>query len=143
MSLTTTPTAIIVVTACFAALLTACGADTSSTPDDSFCDTMEKATTLLQPETGSATPETTRVRYDDLASILAAAQDQAPTSIAADVAAFANAVEQFAFALAAVDYDIDHLFRTPAGVQLGEQTSHALTPAVIEHLTRTCGLILA
>lgn len=143
MSLTTPPTAIIVVTACVAALLTACGADASSAPDDSFCDTMERATTLLQPETGSATPETTRVRYDDLTSVLGDAQQQAPTPIAADVAAFAKAVERFELALAAVDYDIDDLFSTPTGVQLGEQTSHAMTPAVIEHLTRTCGLTLS
>jgi hypothetical protein len=142
VSLPAKPTVTFVMMTCVVALLTACGAAASTTREASFCDSMERATALLQPTAVGETRETTRVRYVELASVLDAARRQAPTPIASDVTAFAGAVEEFALALAGVDYDLDELFRTTGGVQLAERTSHALTPATIQHLTRACGLTL-
>lgn len=122
------------------ALLTACGDDTEAADHGPFCEPMEEATILLEPHTGSTTPDGTRARYDKVSSVLDAAQQAAPTAIAADVAGFAAAINRFASALATVDYDIDALYNTPDGVQLAEDTSHALTPAIVEHLTGPCGL---
>lgn len=123
------------------ALVSACGADESVT-ERSFCDSMEQATRLLEPQTAPTTRQDTRERYVELEAILDRAQRDAPVTLRADVATFATAIDRFATALAAVDHDLDDLFSTPAGVQLGEKTSHALTPALLGHLTGPCGVDL-
>jgi hypothetical protein len=122
-------------------LLAACGDDEPAANGD-FCDTMEQVTTLLEPNTGSTTPEETQARYDELAMLLDQAEQAAPPAIADDVSTFANAIDDFATALADVDYDLDAMYSTPEGNQLAEDTSHALTPAIIDHLTGPCGLTL-
>jgi hypothetical protein len=119
-------------------LLAACGDDEPAAGD--FCDTMEQVTTLLEPNPGSTTPEHTEARYDELATLLDQAEQAAPPAIADDVATFATTIDDFATALADVDYDLDAIYSTPEGVQLAEDTSHALTPAIIDHLTGPCGL---
>jgi hypothetical protein len=132
----------IVAASCVIASLSACAVGGSTAANGSFCDSMERATALLEPGSGSTTPDAARTRYVELAAVLDAARRTAPPSISTDVAHFATAVDGFATALAAVDHDIDALFRTPEGVRLGEDASHALTPAVVAHLTRECGLAL-
>lgn len=126
---------------CTIALVSACGADESVT-ERSFCDSMEQATRLLEPQTAPTTRQDTRERYVELEAVLLAAQRAAPPALDADIVTFAAAIDRFATALAAVDHDIDELFSTPAGIQLAEKTSHALTPTLIGHLTGPCGLDL-
>lgn len=120
-------------------LLAACG-DEERAANGDFCDTMEQVTTLLEPNTGSTTPEETEARHDELTTLLDQAQQTAPPAIVDDVATLATAIDDFASALEEVDYDLDAIFSTPQGEQLAEDTSHALTPAIIDHLTGPCGL---
>jgi hypothetical protein len=103
---------------------------------------MEQVTALLEPNTGSTTPEDIEARYDELATLLDEAEQAAPPAIVDDVATFAIAIDDFAHALADLDYDLDAIYSTPVGAQLAEDTSHALTPAIIDHLTGLCGLTL-
>lgn len=124
---------------CVIALVTACGAD-EPVAVRSFCDSMERITELLEPQTALPTRQDTRERYVEVVAVLDAAQRDAPAALKADVTTFATAIDRFTAALAALDHDIDALFRTRAGVQLGEETSHALTPAIVEHLSSSCEL---
>lgn len=126
---------------CTIALVSACGGDESVT-ERSFCESMEQTTHLLEPQTASTTRADTRERYLALEAVLERAQRNAPAPLRDDVVTFATAINRFATALATVDYDIDDFFSTPAGVQLGEETSHALTPALVGHLTGPCGVDL-
>lgn len=122
-------------------LLAACGDDNAAASED-FCDTMQQVTTLLEPDTGATTPEGTEARYDEIATLLDEARQTAPPAIANDISTFAGAVDEYASALEAVDYDIDTLFSTLEGEQRAQDTSHALTPGVIDHLTGPCDLAL-
>lgn len=123
-------------------VLAACGDDEPAAANGNFCDTMEQVTTLLEPNAGSPTPEETEARYDELATLLDQAERAAPPAMADDVSTFATAIGDFATALADVDYDLDVIYRTPEGEQLAQETSHALSPAIAEHLTGPCGLTL-
>ena len=124
------------------ALLAACGDDQTAADHGDFCDAMEQASSLLEPNTGSPTPVGTRARYEELSSVLDVAEREAPTTIAGDVATFATAIDNYVTALASVDYDLDGLYSTPEGVQLADDTSHAITPAMVEHLTGPCDISL-
>ena len=48
----------------------------------------------------------------------------------------------YVVALADADYDLDVIFSTPEGTRLAEDTSHALTPDVVNHMTGPCGITL-
>lgn len=124
---------------CVIALVTACGAD-EPVAGRSFCDSMERVTQLLEPQTAGPTRQHAREQYAELVAVLDAAQRDAPDALEADVTTFATAIDRFTAALAAVDHDVDELFRTPAGVQLGAETSHALTADLVEYLSGPCGL---
>lgn len=124
-------------------LLAACGDDgTTAGAGGKFCDAMERVSTLLEPNTGSTAPEGVEARYRELSRQLDQAEQTAPSAIEGDVAIFAAAIDDYATALAGVGYDLDTVYSTPEGVQLAEDTSHALTPAVVDHLTGRCGLDL-
>jgi hypothetical protein len=84
----------------------------------------------------------TKARYDALSPLLEAAKGSAPPALAADLATFATAIHGFATALANVDYRLDAIFKTPEGVKLAADTSHALTPAIVDELAGPCGLDL-
>jgi len=103
---------------------------------------MKQVTDLLEPNTGSTTRDGTKARYDKLSTLLHQATQSAPAALAGDVATFAAAIHGFATALAKVDYQLDAMFTTPQGVKLATDTSHALTPAIVDELTGPCGLDL-
>lgn len=123
-------------------LLAACGDDGTAAAGGEFCGAMEQVSTLLEPNTGSTTPEGIEARYRELVTLLDQAEQAAPSAIAGDVATLAAAIDDYATALADVDYDLDAIYSTPEGVQLAEDSSHALTPAVVDHMTGPCGLDL-
>jgi hypothetical protein len=58
------------------------------------------------------------------------------------VATFDTAIHGFAIALAEVGYQLDAIFKTPKGAKLAADTSHALTPAIVDELAGPCGLDL-
>jgi hypothetical protein len=39
-----------------------------------------------------------------------------------------------------VDFNLDEVFSTPEGKQLAIDTSHTLTPAIVDHVARECDL---
>jgi hypothetical protein len=114
----------------------------TSTNHQTFCRTMKQVTSLLDPNTGSTTPEGTKARYESLSRLLDQAKDSGPPSLADDVATFDTAIHGFATALARVGYQLDAIFKTPEGTKLAADTSHALTPAIVDELTGPCGLDL-
>ena len=42
--------------------------------------------------------------------------------------------------LSTVDFNLDVVFSSPEGKQLAIDTSHTLTPAIVEHVIGECGL---
>ena len=119
------------------------GTDTADNGDDAFCSAMERVAALLAPDTGSSTPpQELRADFEEVVTQLDEAEQHAPAAISDDVAAFATAIDDYVVALAAADYDLDTIFSTPEGTRLAEDTSHALTPDVVNHLTGPCAITL-
>ena len=139
---TARPTPCVAVLFSLSLLAVGCTGRATATSDPSFCPTMKQVTDLLDPQDGSTTPEATKARYDSLSTLLNAATRSAPPALTADVASFATAIHGFATALADVGYQLDAIFQTPAGVTLAADTSHALTPAIVDELTGRCSLDL-
>lgn len=130
-----------------AALLTltlaACGDDGTEDAGATFCTVMEQVAARMEPDTGTPTPpDGVRANFDEVVTLLDQAEQDAPAAISDDVAAFATAMDDYVAALAAVDFDLDAIFATPEGTQLAEDTSHALTPDLINHMTGPCGISL-
>lgn len=130
-----------------AALLTltlaACGVSGTDDADDAFCATMEHVAARIEPDTGSPTPpDGVRANFDEVVTLLDQAEQNAPAELDDDLAAFATAIDDYVAALVAVDYDLAAIFSTPEGTQLAEETSHALTPDMINHMTGPCGITL-
>ena len=118
------------------------GAD-SATDADAFCSAMEGVAVRMARDTDTPTPpDALRVGFDEVVALLDQAEEHAPAAISDDVAAFAAAIDHYVVALADADYDLDVIFSTPEGTQLAEDTSHALTPDVINHMTGPCGITL-
>lgn len=126
----------------FGLLLAGCGGSSSTADPQAFCRTMKQVTDLLEPNNGSTTPAGTKARYASLFTLLGQATDSAPPALTKDVATFATAIHAFASALAKVGYRLDALFATPGGAKLAADTSHALTPAVVDELVGPCALNL-
>lgn len=123
-------------------LAAGCGGSAKTADPQAFCRTMKQVTNLLEPNTGSTTPAGTKARYESLSTMLAQATDSAPPALTKDVAAFATAIHAFAGALAKVGYRLDAIFTTPGGAKLAADTSHALTPAIVDELVGPCALNL-
>jgi len=103
---------------------------------------MKEVVGLLEPATESPTPEANKARYASLSVLLDQARASAPPALTVDIATFANAIRDFAAALAKVDYKIDAIFSTADGAKLAADASHALTPAIVSELTGPCGIDL-
>ena len=122
--------------------LVACGGGESTTPATPFCAAIGEVAARMEPNSGSMTPQAVEARFDEVVTLLDEAEQTAPSVITDDVATYAAAIDDYATALAAVGFDLDALFSTPPGAQLAEDTSHALTPDVINHMTGPCGITL-
>jgi hypothetical protein len=138
----------LLVSGCSSDAATATGDSASAIPsptptsNNAFCPAMKQVTDLLEPNAGSTTPDQTKARYDNVSTLLAQAQQSAPPAFAEDVATFAAAIDRFSAALATVGYRLDAIFTTPGGEKLAADTSHALSPAIVEEMTGPCALDL-
>lgn len=130
-----------------AALLTLTAAAACSEADgaddtaNAFCAAMEEVAAGMTPDSG-ATPDATRANFDEVVEHLDEAEENAPPAIAEDVVVYAAAIDDYVAALDEADYDLSVIFSTTEGTRLAEDTSHALTPDVIDHMTDTCGITL-
>ncbi len=126
--------------------LLACGdsgdSDGDGDGEDAFCAAMEQVTTRMEPNTGPTPPGEVEANFDEVVTLLDQAEGTAPSELSGDVARFATAIDDYVAALVAVDFDLDAIFATPEGAQLAQDTSHALTPDIINHMTGPCGIIL-
>ena len=116
-------------------------ADVSNDEESAFCSAMEGVAARMARATDTPTPpQALRVEFDEVVTLLDKAEEHAPTAISDDIAALAAAIDHYVVALADADYNLDVIFSTPEGTRLAEDTSHALTPDVINHMTGPCGV---
>ncbi len=120
----------------------ACGDNGAGDGEDAFCGAMEQVTTRMEPNTAPTPPAEVEASFGEVVTLLDQAERSAPSELSGDVARFATAIDDYVAALAAVDFDLDAIFNTPEGLELAQDTSHALTPDIINHLTGPCGISL-
>lgn len=118
-------------------------ADITTDTKNAFCSAMEGVAVRMARDTDTPTPpDALRAEFDEVVTLLDQAEEHAPAAISGDIAALATAIDHYVVALADADYDLDVIFSTPEGTRLAEDTSHALTPDVINHMTGPCGITL-
>ncbi len=122
--------------------LLACGDSGDGDREGAFCAAMEQVTTRMEPSTGATPPGEIETSFGEVVTLLDQAERTAPSQLSGDVAHYATAIDDYVAALAAVDFDLDAIFSTPEGAQLAQDTSHALTPDIIDHMTGPCGISL-
>jgi len=122
--------------------LLACGDSGDGNGEDAFCAAMEQVATRMEPRTEPTPPGEVEASFGEVITLLDQAERTAPSELAGDVAHFATNVDDYVAALAAVDFDLEAIFSTPEGAQLAQDTSHALTPDIINHMTGPCGVSL-
>ena len=67
------------------------------------------------------------------------ANSAAPAAIVGDVATYKTAHDEYASFLGTVDFNLDTVFSTPEGTQLAIDTSHSLTPAIVQYAIDDAG----
>lgn len=113
---------------------------TAANPTDSgFCEAMAHMIVLLAP-TDDSSPDETRATFAEAAGWFEQANTAAPADIADDFAAYKTAYDEYVHFLSTVDFNLDAVFSTPDGEQLAIDTSHTLTPAIVQHVVDRCGL---
>ncbi len=122
--------------------LLACGDSGDGDGEEAFCAAMKQVTTLMEPSTGPTPPAEVEASFGEVVTLLDQAERTAPSELSGDVTRFATAIDDYVAALDAVDFDLDAVFSTPEGVELAQDTSHALTPDIINHMTGPCGITL-
>ena len=112
----------------------------AATPTDGgFCEAMAHLIVLLSP-TDDSSPTETEATFTEAAGWFEQANTTAPAAIADDVATYKTAHDEYASFLGTVDFNLDTVFSTPEGTQLAIDTSHTLTPAIVEYTIDECGL---
>jgi hypothetical protein len=132
--------------------VTACGDDNNAATDTTaangteadptdggFCEAMAHLIVLLSP-TDDSSPTETKATFTEAAAWFEQANTAAPAAIADDVATYKTAYDEYATYLGTVDFNLDTVFSTPEGTQLAIDTSHTLTPAIVEYTIDECGL---
>jgi hypothetical protein len=112
---------------------------TAPRSDRQFCESMEHLIVLLAPS-GPTSPQDTEAAFAEAAGWFEQARRSAPASIAADVASYASAYDDYVQFLADSGFDLDVVFSTTEGRDLAIETSHALTVPIVEYTTNECGL---
>ncbi len=112
-------------------------ADTSAGP---FCEAMGQLIVLLEPDDGRTSPAQTKATFTAAAGWFDQAERNAPDSLAADVATYSAAYDKYVHFLSEAGYNLDVVFSTPKGTQLAIDTSHTLTPSIVQYVTGECGL---
>jgi hypothetical protein len=111
----------------------------TNTTDGKFCDAVAHLIVLLAP-TDEMSPDQTRATFAEAAGWFQQANSAAPAAIADDFIAYKTAYDEYVHYLSTVGFDLDAVFSTPEGKQLAINTSHALTPAIVQHVVDECGL---
>ncbi len=132
--------------------VTACGENNNATADTTaasgtaadpsnggFCEAMAHLIVLLSP-TDDSSPTETEATFSEAAGWFEQANSAAPAAIAGDVAAYKSAYDEYASFLGTVDFNLNTVFSTPEGTQLAIDTSHSLTPAIVQYAIDECGL---
>ncbi len=115
-------------------------AGTAANPTDGgFCEAMGHLIVLLAP-TDDSSPDETKATFAEAGGWFEQANSAAPAAIAGDFAAYKTAYDEYVHYLSTVDFNLDRVFSTPEGKQLAIDTSHTLTPAIVEHVIGECGL---
>ncbi len=96
----------------------------------------------MEPSAEPIPPAELEASFDGVVTLLDQAERTAPPELRGDVTRYAAAIDDYAVALAAVDFDLDAIYSTPAGAQLAQDTSHALTPDIVNYMTGPCGISL-
>jgi hypothetical protein len=112
---------------------------TTSRTDGEFCRAMGHLIVLLAP-TDESSPAATRATFAEAAGWFEQANTSAPAEIADDVADYKTAYDDYRRYLGTVDFNLDTVFSTSEGRQLAIDTSHSITPAIVEHVIGECGL---
>ncbi len=107
--------------------------------DGGFCEAMAHLIVLLSP-TDDSSPTETKATFTEAAAWFEQANTAAPDSIADDVATYKTAYDEYAAYLGTVDFNLNTVFSTPEGTQLAIDTSHTLTPAIVQYAIDDCGL---
>jgi hypothetical protein len=112
------------------------------TADTEFCKIMTEASSLLEPDPPNAQPAPARTKreFDAIAALLAKAEAASPRALTADITTFAKAIDKYRAALADAGYNLGVIYSTPEGIALANDTSHALSPAVVQHMTGACAI---
>ncbi len=139
---TTTPTRLGATLLTLTLTLVACGRSGGTDTKDAFCPAMEQVTTRLAPSPEPTPPADLEASFGEVVTLLDQAERTAPSELRGDVARYATAIDDYVAALAAVDFDLDAIFSTPEGTQLAQDTSHALTPDMVNHMSGPCGITL-
>lgn len=136
--------------------LVACGHTNSASPDTvaaatpangtaaksagtAFCEAMSHLIVLLAP-TDDSSPDATKAAFAEAAGWFEQANTAAPAAIADDFSAYKTAYDQYVHYLSTVGFNLDAVFSTPEGKHLAIDTSHTLTPAIVQHVVGDCSL---
>ena len=111
----------------------------TSPTDGEFCDAMSHLIVLLAPA-GNTSPDATKAAFAEAAGWFEKANRAAPATIAADFAAYKTAYDEYVHYLSTVGFNLDAVFSTPEGRKLAIDTSHTLTPAIVDHVVSECHL---
>jgi hypothetical protein len=112
---------------------------TTVASDDRYCEAMAQLIVLLEPGR-SSTPEETRAMFDEAGRWFVQAREAAPESIASEVDDYTKAHEKYIEYLDEVGYRLEAVFESPEGSDLAVETSHSLTPAIVDYVRDECGL---
>jgi hypothetical protein len=95
---------------------------------------------LLAPSDGRTSPAETEATFAAAAGQFQFALDAAPASIATDFATYSAAYDEYVHFWSTVGYNLDVVFSTEEGTQLAINTSHTMTPAIVQYSIDECGL---
>lgn len=111
----------------------------ANSTDGGFCEAMAHLIGLLAP-TDDSSPDETKATFAEAAGWFEQANSAAPAAIAGDFAAYKTAYDEYVHYLSTVDFNLDAVFSTPVGKRLAIDTSHTLTPPIVDHVVGECGL---
>ena len=121
------------------AAATAATGTAANPTEGGFCEAMAHLIVLLSP-TDDSSPTETKATFTEAAGWFEQANTAAPAAIAGDVAAYKTAYDEYVRYLSTVDFNLNIVFSTPQGTQLAIDTSHTLTPAIVQYAVDDCGL---
>ena len=109
--------------------------------DTEFCKLLARhRAARAGPSRAEPPPEQTQAEFDDIAELLAQAEVAAPAKLTADIATFADAIDEYRGALAEVGYNLAPSTAPPRASRRVTTPPHVLSPAVVRHMKGPCGI---